>query len=294
VIRTAPGGLTKVAGVIGDPVTHSLSPLLHNAAYAALGLDWVYVALPVAPGAVAAAIAGAHALGLRGLSVTMPHKEAAAAACSRVRAPVARLGAANTVVFGAEGSVADSTDGAGLIDDLADAGFDGAGKRCVVLGAGGAARAAVLALAEAGAASVGVVNRTPARAEQAAQLAGAVGRVADIEACREADLVVNATPLGMPGVASPDGTAEQDSAPGLASAGLLLAAGQLAYDMVYVPARTAFLIDAEEHGAAIRGGLGMLVHQAARQFRLFTGVDAPIEAMWAAARPVAVDRPPVA
>lgn len=264
---------TLVAGVIGDPVRHSLSPALHNAAFAALGLDWVYVAFPVASQDAAAALRGAVALGVQGLSVTMPHKQAAARAADQRSETVERLGAANTIVVRSGIAVAHSTDGDGLLDDLEHAlAVDVAGKRCVVLGAGGAARAVVLALAQRQASSVVVVNRTPASAESAALLAGRVGRVGGLEDVADADLVVNATPVDIV------------SSPGGATAGAALGPGQVAVDMRYVSPTTRFLDEARARGATVRNGLGMLVHQAARQFVLWTGEDAPLEVLFAAAR----------
>ncbi|MCU1494178.1 MAG: Shikimate dehydrogenase [Acidimicrobiaceae bacterium] len=275
-----PTGRTAVVGIIGDPVEHSLSPALHNAAFAHLGADWVYVAFPVAPRDVAAAIAGAKALGVRGLSVTMPHKQAAALASDQRTPAVELLGAANTIVVRSGVALAHSTDGAGLLADLADGPrFDPAGRDCVVLGAGGAARAVVLALAEAGARSVTIVNRTPARAESAAALAGAAGRVGSLDDLAGADLVVKATPLGM--------AAHTDLAAGAgddAGIGERMRPGQLAVDLVYAPTTTPFLADAAAAGAATRNGLGMLVRQAVLQFELWTGEAAPLETMWAAAR----------
>ncbi|MDQ6613766.1 MAG: shikimate dehydrogenase, partial [Actinomycetota bacterium] len=155
-----------MAAVIGDPVDHSLSPVLHNAAFAALGLDWVYLAFPVATGQVADAIAGVRALGLAGLSVTMPHKAAVAAEMNQLSLTATRLGAVNTVIRRGSELMGDSTDGAGFLAALrGDEGWDPAGRKCVVLGAGGAARAIILALAEAGAATVSVVARRPATAQ---------------------------------------------------------------------------------------------------------------------------------
>ncbi|HLK43708.1 MAG TPA: shikimate dehydrogenase, partial [Thermoleophilia bacterium] len=136
--------------MIGDPVRHSLSPVLHNAAFAAVGLDWVYVALDVREGDVVAALAGARAMRFEGLSVTMPHKETVALAVDRLSPVAARLGAANTVVRRGDDLVGDSTDGEGFLDALRqDEGIEPAGGRFAVLGAGGAARAVILALGEA-------------------------------------------------------------------------------------------------------------------------------------------------
>lgn len=287
-----PTGATRFAGVIGDPVRHSLSPLLHNAAYAALGLDWAYGAFPVAPWQVEAAIAGAASLGFVGLSVTMPHKEAAARLADERTSVVERLGAANTLVFGRPGKamLAASTDGDGLVADLRRAGFEPAGADVVVLGAGGAARAAILALAEVGAASISVVNRTEDRSAAAAELAGGAGRVARPEAIEGAGLVIKATPAGMPlpasAAAAPGGGSAEPAAPAgtsdAAALGGLCRPGQLVVDLVYHPPRTPFLDAAAAAGATVRNGLGMLVHQAAAQVALFTGQPAPLEAMWKA------------
>src|SRR5664279_4409847 len=191
---------TAVVGVIGDPVSQSLSPLLHNAAFAEMGIDWVSVGFTVTPGSVAVALQGARALGIKGLSVTMPHKDAVAGLVDRRTALADRLGAVNCVVNEAGGSVGDNTDGAGLVAALRRGGeFDPAGRRCLVIGAGGAARAVVAALADAKADEVVVVNRSADRGASAAALAGAVGRVGVAGDAARCDLVVNATPLGMGG-----------------------------------------------------------------------------------------------
>jgi shikimate dehydrogenase len=183
---------TRVAAVIGSPVRHSLSPALHNAAFAAAGVDWVYTAFEVAPGQAGAALAAMRALGLGGLSVTMPHKDDIAAAVD-VLSPAARaLRTANTVVRGADGRLeGHSTDGEGFVASLREAGVDPSGAAVAVLGAGGAARAVIDALARAGAASVAVVNRTPAKAAVAAALAGSAGVVGAREHVAAADIVVN-------------------------------------------------------------------------------------------------------
>ena len=270
----SPTGATHLAGVIGWPVRHSRSPLIHNAAYRATGLDWVYVALPVRPGDVPHALAGVRALGIEGLSVTMPHKAAVAACVDVLDADAAALGAVNTVRRDGDRLVGGNTDGGGFVDSLLDEGVDPSGRRCVVLGAGGAARAVIRALALAGAASVVVVNRHPGRAATAASLAGAVGAVGtvgDPGVLAPADLVVQATPMGM----GDDDTVAIDPAP--------LPAHAVVADLVYHPLRTPLLVAAEQRGLRTVGGLGMLVHQAARQFHTWTGVDAPIDVMRAAA-----------
>ena len=272
----APAGSTRVAAVIGCPVRHSLSPVMHNAAYRVLGLDWVYVAFEVPPGSGRRAIEAMRALGIDGLNVTMPHKSDVAGAVDRLTPAAAALGAVNTVTRGPRRDelVGENTDGAGFIDALRiDEGFEPAGRRCVVVGAGGAGRAVVRALAEAGAAAVTVVNRTADRAVAAAALAGAAGRVGQPGDAADADLIVNATPLGMRGEDGPDLP--------LDPAGL--GPGQLVVDLVYHPAVTPLVDAARARGAAATNGLGMLIHQAAHTIRIWTGEDPPLEVMSAAA-----------
>jgi shikimate dehydrogenase len=268
----SPSAQTQVVAVIGDPVEHSLSPTIHNAAFRALGMDWVYVALAVPAEHGFAAVAAMRVLGLAGLSVTMPHKQAAAAAVDRLTPTALALGAVNTVSRAGDELMGDSTDGPGLVEALRDdEGFDPAGRQCVVIGAGGAARAAVRALADAGAARIAVVNRTRSRAEAAVALAPDVAVLGTADEVGDAALVVNATPLGMGG----------DE--GLPLDPSRLAPGQLVVDMVYHPAVTPLLEAARQAGAAAVNGLGMLIHQAAHQFRIWTGEEAPLEAMSVAA-----------
>lgn len=270
--------------MIGDPVDHSLSPVLHNAAFRALGLDWVYVAFRVLGGQGRTAVDAMRALDLAGLSVTMPHKADVAAAVDRLGPVAARLGAANTVSWSRDSEdselVGESTDGLGFIDALTDEGFDPTGRSCLVLGAGGAARAVTLALGEAGARAVTVVARRADAARECAFLAGRAGRpieAADTEGVRDsltdADLVVNATPSGMAG--HPDFP--------MAVEARWLGPQHFVADLVYAPAVTPLLAAARDRGAAGANGLGMLIHQAARQIELWTGRPAPLEAMSAAA-----------
>jgi shikimate dehydrogenase len=263
---------TRVAGVIGYPVRHSLSPRLHNAAYRALGLDWVYVAFEVPDGEAPAALDAVRAYGLVGLSVTMPHKTAAAEHCAELTPAAAALRSVNTVTPLGDGRLAgDSTDGAGFLCSLTDAGVDASGTTALVLGAGGAARAVALARAAAGA-RVTVSARRASAAETAAALAGAAAVAWDgrADAARSADLVVNATPIGMAG---------DDALPLPAD---VVGAEQVAADLVYEPRTTPWLTAARARGAHTVGGLGMLVHQAALQVERWSGRPAPIDAMRAA------------
>lgn len=292
-MRPAPSGDTKVAGVIGDPVRHSLSPALHNAAFAELGLDWTYVAFVVPAGRGGDAVEAMRVLGIDGLSVTMPHKDAVAAACDELSPTAALLGAVNCVRRDGDRLIGENTDGAGFLRSLrTQMGVDPAGLHAVVLGAGGAARAVIVALAAARA-SVTVVNRSPDAAERAAALgvsaagaaAGAAGtpsgttavaaatvaaRVGGPDAVRYADVVVNATPLGM---------AAGDLLPVDPA---FLRDGQIVADLIYRPARTPLLRAAAQAGASTLNGVGMLLYQAADQFSMWTGHDAPVDAMAAA------------
>src|SRR5829696_3722153 len=265
-------GSTRMAGVIGDPVRHSLSPLLHNAAFAALGLDWAFAAFPVRAGAGAAALDAMRALRLEGLNVTMPLKGEVADAVDRLAPSAAALRSVNTVVWVGTELVGESTDGPGLVAALrADEGFDPDGRRCLVLGSGGAARAVVHALAEAGAAAVVVVARRPEAGAAVASLAGPRGTTGTAEAAGDAELIVDATPVGMAG-----------HEPGPPFDPSSLGPGQLVVDLVYDPPHTPLLEAARAAGAATANGLGMLLHQAALSFRLWTGEDPPMEAMSAA------------
>jgi shikimate dehydrogenase len=283
--RAQVGPGIRLVGVIGSPIAHSLSPLLHTAAFAALGLDatWRSLAFEVAPGQVGAALDAMRRADLSGLSVTMPHKADVVSLVDDCTEVARRLDAVNCIVHRDGLLLGTNTDGAGFVAALArGAAFTPAGKRCVVIGAGGAARAVVLALADAGASQVAIVNRTPERAATAAALAGPAGSAvpaeekAQVEAVQSADLVVNATPLGMAG-ASPEGATPWLVAP------QLLRSGQVAADLIYAPRPTQWLAEAAVAGADPVDGLGMLVHQAAAQLELWTGEPAPVEAMWQAA-----------
>jgi shikimate dehydrogenase len=268
-VRRDISGSTRVVGVIGDPVGHSRSPAMHNAAFAALDLDWVYVAFPVPRGEGAAAVRAVPALGLAGLNVTMPHKADAASACDDLAPDAAALGGVNTVVHELGALVGHSTDGDGFLRALDDEGVAVTGRRALVLGAGGAGRAVTHALGRAGAA-VTVAARRPEAAREAAALApdGSATGLDDIKV-EEFDVIVNATPLGMHGEPPPVETAR-------------LHEGQFVFDTVY-PADTPLLLEARARGARATGGLGMLVHQGALSFALWTGVTPPVEVMRAAA-----------
>ncbi|HEX9124701.1 MAG TPA: shikimate dehydrogenase [Actinomycetota bacterium] len=267
-------GATRLVGVIAWPASHSLSPVIHNAAFAALGLDWVYLPLAVPPGSLAAALQGLVALGFAGANVTMPHKTEAAERISELSEDAALLRAVNTIVVGTAGLEGHNTDAPGFDRFLRrDAGFDPAGHSALLYGAGGAARACALALVRGGLAHLTVAVRDPARAEAL----GAAIRGQDTElhivpfweAARiRADLLVNATPVG--------GEGEPFEGPPLGPDTLVV-------DLVYRPSVTPLLEAARAAGAPAFGGLGLLLHQAALSFQLWTGQDPSMSVMSAAA-----------
>ena len=262
---------TRVAAAIGSPVRHSLSPALHNAGFAATGVDWVYAAFEVEPGQAAAALDAMRVLGLGGLSVTMPHKEAVAGLVDELDPAAAALRSVNTVVPLGDGRLKGySTDGAGFVASLAAQEVEVEGKHVCVIGAGGAARAIVDALARAGATRITVVNRTADRAQVAADVAPGIATVGSADAVGDCDIVVNATSIGM-------GTDEMPLDAGL------LNEYQVVADIVYHPRRTALLAAARDRGLRTVEGLGMLVHQAVMQQQLWTGTRPPATVMWAAA-----------
>jgi shikimate dehydrogenase len=252
----APPG-PALCGIILHPAGHTLSPAMHAAAYRALGIDAVYVAFDVAPIALRDAVAGMRALGIRQLSVSLPHKEAVLALADQVSSEARAIGAANTLTRVGGELVADNTDASGVRRTLEPRG-PWPGKRATVLGAGGAARAVVHALCALGL-EVAIVNRTRARAERlAAELGGRVGTLDDAY-----DLLVNATPVGM--------HPRSDETP--VPAGRLLP-GATVFDTVYRPLETRLLREARERGCRTQDGLEMLVQQAALQIRIWSGRDA--------------------
>jgi shikimate dehydrogenase len=275
-------GSTRVAGVMGWPVEHSLSPAIHNAAYEALGLDWVYVAMPVAPGGMPAAVAGLAAMGFAGANVTMPHKEAAADVVDRRTDDAARLHAVNTIQVLADQTLGANTDAPGFGRFLErDAGFPVAGTSALLFGAGGAARACALALGRAGVRRIAVALRDPGHvAALAAALDGFPVEVVAVgfeDAAHESvDLIVNATPLGAHDEALP--------LPRVGSA-------TCAVDLLYRPAVTPLQTTVRDAGGVAFGGLGLLLHQAALAIELWTGQPAPMEAMSAAALAAIGPRP---
>lgn len=279
---------TKLVGIIGWPVEHSLSPVMHNAAFAALGLNWAYVPLPVVPDRLSAAVRGLAALGFQGANVTIPHKETVLPYLDEVSQEARFIGAVNTIVIDGDRLIGHNTDVAGFMQALLAGGFRPEGTRAVVIGAGGAARAVVYGLLAAGVAAIAVVNRSPQRAEALVEdfagmplvsmsgLKGARLTAAPLSPrsslpslVAEADLLVNATPVGMwPRTGE---SPWPDDAP--------FPRHLWVFDLVYNPPRTRLLSQAQAAGAGTMGGLEMLLHQGAKAFKLWTNRKPPVEVM---------------
>jgi shikimate dehydrogenase len=249
--------LTKLAGVLGHPVAHSRSPAMHNAAFRELGLDWHYVKLPVPPELFEETVRALPGSGYGGANVTIPHKIAALALADTATSAARAIGAANSLSF-EDGIEADNTDAPGFLAALNE---PVAGRTALVLGAGGAARAVVWALVDAGA-EVSIWNRTPERAQQLADDFGAAPEL------RSADIVVNATSVGLHEGALPLDTLDVPST---------------AVEMVY-GSDTPFTAWAREKGARIVDGLEILVRQGALSFTRWTGLEPPLDTMRRAAK----------
>ncbi len=285
----------QVYGLVGNPVGHSLSPPMHEAAYRALDVDARYVTFEPAPGDLAAAIEGARALGIDGLNVTIPFKESVLDLVDPDDR-AARIGAVNTIDFRPDGRDPDggdpgygdpgggmsdgehpdgrtprprghNTDAAGALSALREAGADPDGASAVVVGAGGAGRAIAFGLADAGA-DVQVANRTVERARGLAEEVGGAAHGLDAlpDLVPDADVLVNATSVGM----------EEDASPVPAAA---LHGDLVAFDAVYRPLDTKLLREAADRGATTVDGGRMLLYQGAAAFEIWTGRDAPVEAM---------------
>lgn len=260
-------------GVCGWPVAHSLSPQMHNAALEAGGLlDWRYTRLPLPPERFEEAVRALPARGFRGVNVTIPHKQAALALADGASAAARAIGAANTLTFEDDGSIhAENTDAPGLLEAL---GEDPRGRSALVLGAGGAARAAIHALVGAGA-RVAVWNRTSERAHAVAQELGATSVSRPVQA----EIVVNATSVGL--------RAGDDPFKALGLTADDVGAESLVVDMVYSPGGTALLQTVAAWGARTIDGLEILVAQGAASFERWTGTPAPREAMRRAVQEIA-------
>ncbi len=266
----------KLFGVLGDPVSHSLSPVMHNAAFKALGMDCEYHAFRVSKDALHDAIHGAYALGFGGLNLTIPLKEEAL----RVVKPAElakQIGAVNTVDF-KKGIVGYNTDGIGAKMALMDSGIEVKGKNVLLLGAGGAARAIAFQLASDGA-SVTIANRTEERAVALAKEVGGIGKARGVgldelkNLVRNCDILINSTSAGMfPEISDTVVTSD------------MMHSSLVVFDIVYNPVNTRLLKEARKAGAKTIDGVMMLVYQGAEAFRIWTGTSPPIEIMEKAVR----------
>ena len=272
------GGGTRLLGLMGHPVAHSLSPRMHNASFLAEGVDYVYVAMDVAPEKLPAAVEGASVLGFRGFNLTMPHNRAILPLLDEIDEAAAVSGAVNTVVIESPEKLRGyNTDGSGFAQACGESGVALADRRVLLLGAGGAAAAIAVALVEGGTEWLRIVNRN---VEHALDLAGklreagkkpeveAYGPDAFDEAVSGAEVIVNATPLGMK---------EGDPLPVPVE---YLDGGREICDAVYVPGReTALIRHARERGARVVTGQRMLLYQGVEAQRLWTGLEPNVRAM---------------
>ena len=270
-------GKTKLCGVIGDPIEHTMSPVMHNAAFASMGLDYVYLPFRVKKEALGRAIDGMRALNIRGLSVTIPHKVAAIPFLDKLDPLAKKIEAVNTITNDDGVLTGSNTDAGGFLQALLERGIEPKEKNVVVLGAGGASKAISFILAERGA-HVVILNRLLKRAEE---LAGRLSTLFNIEVkalglveaslkevLRAGDILVNATSVGM----SP--SVDETLVPAK-----LLRQDLVVVDIIYNPIKTRLLREAEEAGAEIVSGLDMFVWQGALAFEKWTGVKAPVELM---------------
>lgn len=273
-------GSTRVLGVFGHPVSHSLSPIIHNAAIEALGIDYIYVPFHVLPEKLGEAVRGLRALEIAGVNVTIPHKESVIGFLDEVDEKARRMGSVNTVVNDNGRLRGFSTDGPGFLSSIQTEWGDVRDCRVLVLGAGGSAKAVAFALAEIGC-DIVIANRTYSRAVELAESLKAVSanvraipleREAVAEAARSSDLLVNTTSVGM--------HPETDAIPIPPD---LIHSGMLVYDLIYNPPRTNLIAEAEARGARALNGLKMLIHQGALSFEMWTGIKPPVDVMEQAA-----------
>ncbi|MEW6102259.1 MAG: shikimate dehydrogenase [bacterium] len=261
-------GKTKVVGLIGYPVKHTFSPIIHNACFSHLNMDWVYLPFKVKPEGLKDAIYGLSALGVVGVNVTIPHKIEAMSHLTEIDEKAKMIGAVNTILFKEDERLGFNTDGEGFIASIKD--FSLKGKNVLLVGCGGAGRAIGVSLADEGLSKLSISDISKDRENSLFNL------IKDNFNCNvEAfdgkaelyDLIINASPLGMK---------EDDPIPIELS---FIQKGQIVYDIIYNPPKTRLLIEAEKRGAKIINGIEMLIHQGARSFEIWSGVYPPIEVM---------------
>ncbi|WNZ24219.1 shikimate dehydrogenase [Leptolyngbya sp. NK1-12] len=273
-------GTTQLLGVIGYPIAHSLSPVMHNAAIAELGVDFVYLPFAIVPEHLKQAIQGFEAIGLRGFSVTIPHKQAIMPLLSEVSPVAQAIGAVNTVWRTEQGWFGTNTDVEGFLAPLRRMQRDWSQSTAVILGNGGAARAVVAGCADLGCRQIQVVGRNSEKLQGFLQ-SWQTSPIADLLSVHaweglpkllpEASLLVNTTPIGM--------HPQDQATPLTASEIQALAAGTIAYDLIYTPRPTLFLQQAQQQGAVALDGLEMLVQQGAAALQLWLQQPAPVDVM---------------
>ncbi len=274
-------GKTRVCGVIGDPIEHSLSPVMHNAAFNALGLDYVFLAFKVKPAEIENAVDGMRALNIRGLNVTMPHKTNIIKHLDRVDLSAQIVNSVNTILNKENLLFGFNTDGVGALKALKENGVQLKGRKVLLLGAGGAARAIAYTLAKE-ADELAVLNRTVKQAQELTKLlqkslnkkvvAGSLSPVDVQNSIQDSDILVNATSVGMKPKADESPIPPQ-----------LLRSNLAVMDIVYNPLETKLAKEAKEAGAKVVSGVEMLIYQGAESFSLWTGKVAPVEVMRQAA-----------
>jgi shikimate dehydrogenase len=272
-LQPAINAATRLCAVFGSPIAHSASPAMHNAAFAALGLNWRYLAFEVNPKNLRAAIEGAKAMNFAGINLTVPHKLLALEMIDELDESAKKWGAVNTIKFDEKGAIGFNTDADAIISALReDLKMELRGAKVLLLGAGGAGKTAALKLALEKVAELFLVNRTE---EKAGAVAGEIiERFPSVKVSTgfpktDVDLILNATSLGL---------SENDSSP-LDEKQFSLKRTRAVYDMIYRPAETKLLAAAKKSGCKTANGLGMLLHQGAKAFEIWTGKPAPFDVM---------------
>ncbi len=271
-------GKSKVFGIIGWPVSHSLSPVFQNAAFEYLGLNCCYVPFPVEAGKIDAAMRAIPALNIAGLNVTVPHKESVISCLSALSEEAMMIGAVNTITVSGERLVGHNTDGQGFIASLREAGEPVGGRSILILGAGGAARAVVFSLAERGANTIIIANRTVRKAESLTEQVRQHFPAVKIEATgmehadlkrvfHNVDMIINTTSIGLK---------REDPSPAPKE---FLHKDLFVCDLIYNPPDTELIRYAKELCRGHMNGSGMLIHQGAASFKLWTGIEPPIQVM---------------
>ena len=268
-------GKTSVFGIIGDPVEHSLSPGMHNAAFKELGLDNIYVPFHVKAGELENAINGAHALGIKGLNVTIPHKTEVIKYLDYLDIAAGLIGAVNTIEFGENGAVGHNTDGIGAVRAISEV-VPLKNKKIMILGAGGAARAISFQILLSGAKNLVISNRTIDKASELrddlVEKLDPDVKVTDLgfnleEELKDTDILINTTPIGMyPNISQQPLVTANMMHPGL-----------IVNDIVYNPLKTGLIVEAEKVGAKTISGVKMLIYQGVESFKIWTGIEPPVE-----------------